>query len=158
MEYFSWIDEYEPDEYDNLYKSGVESVEISYLYVNKDNELFYVKTERFLLNEGAIDKEQLIFLLKKNMIYNKKRFVPLSILKYNINISKEDIMSFLDGTDEYNFITHEKYFNRIYWDDTISLLNDLNSLYIIFYEKKSNKNNTKRISIGRKNKTKRYLK
>ena len=42
---FSWIDEYEKDEYHDLYKSTVESVEINFLYVNKTNELFYIKTK-----------------------------------------------------------------------------------------------------------------
>ena len=35
---FSWIDEYEKDEYNDLYKSTVESVEIKFLYINKNND------------------------------------------------------------------------------------------------------------------------
>jgi len=143
---FSWIDEYEKDEYHDLYKSTVESVEINFLYVNKTNELFYIKTERVLLDEGKMSGGALIFLLKQNMIYNRKKFSPLSIIKFNIDIAPDDVNKFLENSEDFNFITHERYLNDLHWRDTITLFQELNALYIIFHEKNGN-NKTKRITI-----------
>ena len=154
---FDWLEEYEKseEEYNDFYKTGVESIQISFLYVNHENELFHVKTEKCVLNEGRIHKEDLLFILREHMICNDTKFLPVSLLKYNIDLDVEDVKKYLrDDNYPRDFLTHEKYTNDIEWADTISLFHDLNSLYVIFKERKSS-SQTKRIRIHSNRKTRR---
>lgn len=153
---FDWIEEYEKseEEYNDFYKTNVESIQISFLYVNRENELFHVKTEKFILNNGCINKEDILFILRKNMIHNDIKFLPISLLKYNIDLDVEDVKKYITEEEPRDFLTQAKYTNKIEWVDTISLFQDLNSLYVIFKERKSN-GTTKRIRIKTKRRTRR---
>ena len=146
-----WIEEYEKmeGEYNDFYKEQLESVNLFLVYVNRENEVFHIKNENILLEDGVLKKENLIYLIREHRIYNTKTFSPLSLLKYNISLDPEDVKKFIITPTKYDFITSERYINSIEWEDSISLFHDLNSLHIIFYEKSlSNKHNrTKKIYI-----------
>ncbi len=101
-------------------------------------------------------KGDLIYHIRKNRIYQDKKFQLLSILKYNINIEPEDINFFLRDSEINQFLNTEKYIDNIKWDDTITLFQDLNSIVFIYNEKIPTFNTTKKIRIGkRRRKTKR---
>ena len=103
-----------------------------------------------------MEKDHLIYLIGKNRNYNNSKFQPLSLLKYNITINPEDINFFLKDNDFNQFLSVEKNIDSIKWQDTITLFQDLNSLIIIYSERISSQNKTKKIFIrGRKRKTKR---
>ena len=154
---FNWIEEYDKneEEYNEFYKNKVESIQILFLYVNKENELFHVKSEKLVLNKSGINKEDIIFILRENMIHNDTKFLPISLLKYNINLDIKDIKKYII-TEDYpcDFLTQEKYTNRIGWEDTISLFQDLNSLYVV-YKERNPKRSTKKTHIKIKIKTRR---
>ena len=153
---FDWIEEYEKseEEYNDFYKTNVESIKISFLYVNQENELFHVKTEKLILDNGCINKEDILFILRENMIHNDIKFLPISLLKYNIDLDVEDVKKYITEEEPRDFLTQAKYTNKIEWVDTISLFQDLNSLHVIFKERKSN-GTTKRIRIKTKRRTRR---
>jgi len=50
-----------------------------------------------------------------------------------------------DNKEGYNFISNESYRNDIYFSDSIRMLEDINSLYIIFTEAVQNNNKSRKI-------------
>ena len=155
----TWIDDFEQIEkmYNGLYTEALQNVLVYFLYINKKNELFYVKKNSIEINNSKISKEHLVFLLKNNHIYKEKKFHPITILKYNINLKPKDILYYLKNTDNYGFLSCEKNINTILWEASIPLFHELNSLFIIYGENVKTNNTTKKIYIRRKNhrKTKR---
>jgi len=155
----TWIDDFEQIEklYNGLYTEQLQNVLVYFLYVNDKKELFYIKKNVIEINDGQISKEHLVFLLKNNHIHNKKKFRPITILKYNINLQPKDIIHYLKNTKNYSFLSLERNINTISWEDTIPLFHELNSLFIIYTENKKTNNTTKKVYIRNKNnrKTKR---
>ena len=89
------------------------------------------------------------------MNYKNKEYRPISILKYNIDISPENVKDFIMDTEKYNFLNTEQNIENIRWNDTIELFHDINSLYLIFYEKwKSLHKGTRKIYIKKRKKLK----
>ena len=107
--------------------------------------MFHVKSEKMILSEGQINKENILFTLRKNMIHNEVKFLPISLLKYNIDLDVEDVKKYIMH-DDYprDFLTPVKYTSGIEWNDTISLFQDLNCLYV-FFKERNTKINTKKI-------------
>jgi len=152
----SWITEIENEEktYNDFYKEENEAVEIVFVYINKENKIYYVRKENILLVDKKLDKIQLIFLLKKNKIYNETKHKLISILQYNIDLSPEELGLYLKNNENYNFLSVKSSLSELKWDDSINLFKDLNSLHIIYYEDKGPRSNTKKIYINNSKKRK----
>ena len=153
----SWIKEIEEEEkdYNSFYKEENETIQVNYIYIDKNSKIYFVKKEILMLEEKKIDKTKLIFLLKKNKNYNNKNHKLISILQYNIDLSPEDLGLYLKAHENFNFLTVKSSLNELKWDDSINLFKDLNSLHIIYYEESRNKNsNTKKVYIRKLNKRK----
>ena len=135
----------------------LQNVSVYFLYVNKDNELFHIKKNIIEINHSRLSKEHLVFLIKNNHIYNNKKFLPITILKYNINLRPKDVIHYLKNTKNYSFLSLERSINTILWEDAIPLFHELNSLFIIYGEKRKSNNTTKKVYIRKRNnrKTKR---
>jgi hypothetical protein len=157
----SWINEFEKNDnpYNDFYKDNIFTVNINIFYINKDNEIEKVSEEVFLMQtQNIISREEIIGIIKKNSIMNDNNYSLLSIIKYNIILNPQDITTFLKTSkiDYYNdyFFTTLKHIDTIYFEKTINMFQDLNTLFIIFYEKDKNnesansiKNNTKKIYL-----------
>ena len=153
-----WTDDFDKEEkfFNEFYKERVQNLQMFCYYVNKDKELFHIKKDILTIDDGLLKKGDLIYHIRKNRIYQDKKFQLLSILKYNINIEPEDINFFLRDSEINQFLNTEKYIDNIKWDDTITLFQDLNSIVFIYNEKIPTFNTTKKIRIGkRRRKTKR---
>ena len=78
----------------------------------------------------------------------------MSILKYNITLDANDIKNFLLTPDlsSYNemFLTINKHIDTIFFEKTITMFQDLNNIYFIFYEKTTNNKNRDLNSITKK--------
>jgi len=161
----SWINDFEINDkpYDDFYKDNILTININVLYVNKENNIEKVTEEVFFMqNPNIISREEIIGIIKKNTILNGYDYSLLSIIKYNIVLNPEDVTAFLKTNtfDYYNdiFFTTLKHIDAIYFEKTINMFQDLNALFIIFYEKdKTNecassiKNTTKKIYLRRIN-------
>ncbi len=161
----SWINDFEKNDnpYNEFYKDNIFTVNINILYINKDNDLEKVSEEVLMMRtQNIISREEIIGIIKKNSNVNGNKYSLLSIIKYNIVLNPEDITTFLKTSkiDYYNdyFFTTLKHIDTIYFEKTINMFQDLNTLFIIFYEKdKTNesassiKNNTKKIYLRRAN-------
>ena len=146
----TWLIEFKKNEkiYDEFYKDKVEQIKLFYLYVSSSNILESIKKDSITLDaDGTLKKEKIISLIIQNQFYNTIKYKLLSLLRFNINLNPEEINDFVHNNDEENneissrFITSEKYLNDIKYSDTITIFQDLNCLYFIFYEEKANHNN-----------------
>jgi hypothetical protein len=107
-----------------------------------------------------ISREEMIGILKKNTIDNKRKYTLMSILKYVVNLEPDEIKYFLSNTDHYPFLKVIKNIDAITFEKSINMFQDLNDLILVFFEKstetKSANNYTKKIflnSLSSKKKT-----
>ena len=165
----TWINNF--DSIDNLYskfyKDDVYHIKIDYIYINSNNEINKIKEEFFFMQTpNIISKEEIIAIIKRNSLEDGSRYSLLALLKYNININPEEVGFFLNSKSDnnYDFITNIKNIDQISFDRTIKMYQELNNLFVIYYEKnennKSNPNNniTKRIYFRRNPENKNHKK
>jgi hypothetical protein len=151
-----WINKFENIDklYKDFYKEDLYYINLKFIYINSENEIERLKQETFLMTKpNVITQEEIIQLLKKNSIDNKKRYYLLSILKYNINIEPDDINNYLTNKINNNYLSIIKYIDTINFDKTINMFHDLNDLIFVFYEKiiDIKHNNTKKIYLKNNN-------
>jgi hypothetical protein len=145
-----WINNFEKTDklYQDFYKDDLYFVNLKFVYVNRSSEIEKIKMESFLMSKpNYISREEILQILKKSTIDDDKRYTLLSILKYNVTLDADDIKHFLISPEERNFLITVNNIDTIVFDKTISMLQDLNDLILIFYEKstelkKPNPNNT----------------
>lgn len=157
----NWIQEFETTDrhYIPFYNQDVNEIRVTSLYVDKENNIETIKEEILLLKqENMVTKEELIHLIKKNSFKDKKRYTILSLLKYNVDLETTHVKHYLKSPKYRDFLVVVKNIDNIPLKKTISMFQDLNTLFILFYEKTtptngSNHQTTKKIYI-RNNKTK----
>ena len=146
-----WISDFEKTDkkYETFYKDTVQNINLFFMYVDRNNNLFYIKKEKIKLQEGVLNKDLLIQILKENMEYNKKKYRPISLLKYNITIDPVNIDKFIETPGDYEYLEPQNSLQDLKWENTIKTLSDLNSLHVIFFEtwKGKSKSNTKKVYI-----------
>ena len=89
-----WTDDFDKEEkfFNEFYKESVQNLQMYCYYVNKNKELFHIKKDILSIDDGLFKRGDLLYQLRKNRIYDNKKFQLLSILKYIIlsNIIKYD--------------------------------------------------------------------
>ncbi len=157
MEDDDWLKKAEQEEaiYDEFYPEEVDIIQIFFMYVNKDNKLISMKNDRLLIKGGLLNKFNLSILIKKNKKHNGLTFEPMSILKYNMDLSPNEVDHFVHFSNEFNFLTCEKNIQDLKWNESIPLFKDINSLHILYYQVNKNykRNLTKRIKLKKNRKT-----
>ena len=123
----SWITQIEDEEkeYNSFYKEENETIELVYIYINKENKIYYVKKDMVVLENKILDKTKLLFLLKNNKKYNNKQHKLISILQYNIDLSPQELSLYLKNEDNFNFLSIKSNLTDLKWDDTINLFKDI---------------------------------
>ena len=132
-------------------------IKIYYLYID-NNELNLIKSEDLLLkNDIVIEKESLFKLIQKNKIINDRRYSLKTILKFNIDV--KNLPDYRDILDDNNFLKNENYIRDIYFENVSCIFENINSLFILYDRKTTNKkiNFTKKISHKPKNKSKKIF-
>jgi hypothetical protein len=135
-----WINNF--DKIDNLYKDfykdDIYYIHLRILYINRNNEIDKIKNERFLMtNPNNITREEIIEILKKKSIDDKRRYTLLSILKYNINLEPDEINNYVNKNYNNQYLTVIKNIDTITFEKSINMFHDLNDIIFIFYEKSS---------------------
>jgi hypothetical protein len=152
-----WIHNFEKTDklYQDFYKDDLYYTNLQIVYVDRSSEIEKIKQESFLMTmPNFISREEILQILKKNSNDNGRRYTLLTILKYNITLDADDVVGFLKNKDDTSFLTVVKNIDAISFERTINMLQDLNDLIFIFYEKsdelkKVNPNNvTKRIYLN----------
>jgi hypothetical protein len=155
-----WIQEFESVDYNykQFYNEVVGDIKICSIYVDKNNNIENIKQEILELSrENLITKEEIIKIIKNNSTIQKKRYTLLSLLKYNIDLDASNVVHYLkqkqSNTDTY--LTLVKNIDDIPLNSTINMMQDLNTIFILFYEKyMTNSNTTKKVYINNHTKTK----
>ncbi len=151
-----WINTIEKEDnlYNDFYLEKNNNITLNLIYINKDNNIEYIKKEKFFLTNQTIPKEKLLYLLKTKSTFQNNKYSLLSIIQYNINLLPEDVNDYLLNPKKYIFFKLCKTLDEIKWKDSINLFKDINSLYLIYYEKKNKYNKKKKIYLtNNKNKT-----
>lgn len=156
-----WIDLFDEEDtlYGDFYKSNVESIEVKYVYINEENEIFYVNKEQLILDKpNVLSKEKLIYTLKHNMYYQDKKYKPIGILQFNYDYDSDVVIDMIkkDSSHTTDLVSHH-YIEDIHWKPTISFIQDVNSLYILFYYDPHNNvvtNTTRKVLLRNLNDTK----
>jgi hypothetical protein len=155
-----WIQEFESIDYNykQFYNEVVGEIKICSIYVDKNNNIENIKQEILELSrENLITKEEIIKIIKQNSINQKKRYTLLSLLKYNFDLDASNVVHYLKQkqqpkTDAY--LTLVKNIDNIPLNNTINMMQDLNTIFILFYEKDATGNTTKKVYINNHTKTK----
>jgi hypothetical protein len=162
----NWIQEFEKTDqnYVPFYNEDVNEIKVTSLYVDKENNIETIKEERLLLKqENMVTKEELIDIIKKNSFKDQKRYTILSLLKYNVDLETTHVKHYLKSLLPRDFLLVVKNIDNIPLKKTISMFQDLNTIFILFYEKTtpvcgSNHQTTKKIYISNNKTKKKQLK
>ena len=151
-----WINNfYNTDKlYKDFYKDDLYYVNLKIIYINRENEIDKIKFEPFLMSQkNIITREEILEILKKNLVDNERRYSLLSMLRYNINLEPDEIENYLKNGDDLKYLSVIKNIDTITFEKSISMFHDLNDLILILY-KKSNEikaidpnNSTKKIYL-----------
>jgi len=165
-----WIEDFKNHDknYESFYTEDINHIHFHCIYVNQNNDIEKIKEEKLLMKTpNYISRDEMIGILKKNSIINNKRYIVLSIVKYNINLEPSDINFFLKPCKRLDstFLTSVTNIDAIPLEKSISMFQDLNDIFIIFSENigKSSKidtkslNNTRRVYINKRNRRKKTL-
>lgn len=155
-----WIEKFEKEdnEYSYFYKEPQETVFINFIYINNNREIEKIDRDIIYLNNGLIDKKFLYDLINKNKTKNKIKYKPISILKYFIDLDPDDVRNYLLDSKQNNISKLEviNKITNIRFNESITILHDLNCLYILFLEQphtnnvfnENNENSIKKVNIN----------
>ena len=144
----SWITNFDnmDNEYKIYYCDHITFINFLFIYINDTNEIEKLKEEKLLLKEnGKIQKEEFISMIKHNQINNNMKYYLSSMSVFNINIEPTNLKSFLRSKDKTignNFLTTINNVDTLRLDKSISMFHDLNSV-IVLLRKKNNKQTNK---------------
>jgi hypothetical protein len=148
----SWIDDFEEEDkqYEMFFPEENTNIKINLLYVNKRNELEKISEKSIQLSTpNKIKKEELIKVIKENEKLDKIKYKLISILVYNLTLKHDDMKNFLRNDENYNFMTNLKNIDDFGLESSINCLQNINTLFILFNEDDTKKNNnTKRVKFN----------
>jgi len=132
-----WVDDYKNEEskYELFYKEPVENLKLNFIYVGINNEIECINESSVLLTNNILSKERLIELITSNRVKNNVRYNLKYLLKYNFFLEPSDIISYIKNKTNEKYLTEIKVIDDIIFSNTISVMQDLNSLLFIFVEK-----------------------
>ncbi len=161
-----WIQEFEKIDknYQQFYNEMVDDIKVCSIYVDKMNNIENIQQEILkLTHENLITKEEIIKIIKRNSYNKDKRYSLLSLLKYNIDLDASNVVHYLKHQEKqphsqpktHPYLTLVKNIDNIPLNNTINMMQDLNTIFILFYEKCVTSNNpTKKVYIHNHTKTK----
>ena len=129
-----------------------------FIYINENNEVYSIKSEKENLINSCISKERLLYLIKNNYYNLQNKHKLVSLLKFNIDLHHTKINEFILDIENENYLSSLKIVETIKFKDTIPLLSELNSIIFIYNSisrEKNVNNTTKKIIITNKCKTRR---
>ena len=129
----------------DYYNKNITNVKLCFVYINSSDCIEYVNTENFEMeNSNIISSGELIKIIKTNNIKHDVKYTILSILKININLIPQNLNTFIEEDNSSNFTTIINNISPIIFEPTILMFQELNSIIILFREKNSKCNLTKK--------------
>ena len=151
-----WINEFENKEkvYERFYQDKVTAIKVFSLYVNKNCVLDKVKEDKYTLqNDNLLKKIELLNLIKKKKKDEGINYKLISLIKHNIDLKPSEIKGYVLEEKEYRFLDYLRELKDISFHDTIEMFDDLNSIFLVYYEytEKFNQNKTKKVYFNTSN-------
>ena len=121
----SWL--YETEKQDNepaiYYTEDLIYVKLNFIYINRCHEITNMREDKYIFKTpNTLTKEDLIGLIKRNNIINKKTYSLLSILKYNINIEPHNLKYFFKTKNDNignTYLQSIKHIDNIVFDNWV---------------------------------------
>ena len=153
-----WISEFETIDtsYNKFYKEGVDFVCVTFVYINKDNQIEHIKREKIILRpQNVLPYNVLMDLINtyKDGFSYKFDF----LIKYNLAADPSDVKHLIKETFHENYIHESNKIDNVNFENTITMFQDLNELFLLFRDKDQIKENAhnKTVKLNLfKNKTK----
>ena len=161
MEDDSWIKEFEKKEelYQDFYADDIFFTKLHFVYVDRENAIEKITEENFLMSvKNQIQRHELIQILKRVTTVDNNKYSLLSILKCNIQITQDNVKTFLSSNDlsEFydEFVIPVKNIDTIYFEKSINMFQDLTDVLFVLYKEDNSysQNTTRRVYISKLNK------
>lgn len=161
MEDDSWIKEFERKEelYQDFYADDIFFTKLHFVYVDRENAIEKITEENFLMSvKNQIQRHELIQILKRVTTVDNNKYSLLSILKCNIQITQDNVKTFLSSNDlsEFydEFVIPVKNIDTIYFEKSINMFQDLTDVFFVLYKEDNSysQNTTRRVYISKLNK------
>tara|TARA_Y100000590_G_scaffold406421_1_gene495712 strand:+ start:361 stop:846 length:486 start_codon:yes stop_codon:yes gene_type:complete len=159
MEKTTWLEEFKKKEnpYNQFYKTNLSFINVILIHVNQQQEIVHLKTQKIYITKNIFNKNDFFTILKNNLTFNNKRYFFDSCIQYNFTLNPGDVQHYLKNYDLYDFINTIHSIDDIYFEKTIEIFHNMNTLYFLFVEENTKKNTTRKVYIKKslKNKTRR---
>ena len=150
----SWMNDFLMNEKEDkyFYADDIKYIQVFALYVSNDMCLDKIKERIFhLQTNNIISKEELKELITSYKSSNDVVYKLISIIKHNIDMPPENIEKSVTDGFVYDYTSPLSTIDMISLNKSANIFEDLNSLFLIFYESNSQSNNTtKRIKLRNK--------
>jgi len=95
----------------------------------------------------------LIRIIKERKQDDGVKYKLISLIKHNVDLKPEEIKGYVLNNKEYKFIDNLRELRDINFYDTIGMFEDLNSIFLVYYEfnEKLKQNKTKKIYFNHSN-------
>lgn len=159
----SWIKEIDDEEsvYKQFYTSSPTYVNLCIIYLDSVNNIIHIKKKPTSLTNNTLSKTKLIYYISKFSTFHNTKYKCLDILKYNIQVDSKSIHNFIANPDKFNYLSNESKIDDIYWENSVEMLHDINTLYVIYqpkYTEKHRKNRkTRKKLVMKQRKTRKHL-
>jgi hypothetical protein len=92
-----------------------DNINLTFLYVDDNNEVYSVKNKIELVENGIITRERQLYIIKENQYNMLQKHKLISLSYFNIDLSKNNIDDLINNKIDRNFFT------RLEIVDTIKL-------------------------------------
>ena len=138
----SWIEEQEKmqDIHQNIAKENQTSINIFYVYVNKNNDVDKITHEKHSLatKSSRITKENLLGIIQCKKIYTPfSKYKFEDVILYSVEIDPENIQSYISTEADPQQSPYSKvlpFIGDIVIPETVFIFHDINCLFFIFKE------------------------
>lgn len=150
-----WISEFETIDtsYNKFYKESVDFVCVAFVYINKDNQIEHIKKEKIILRPQNV----LPYNVLMDLINNYKDGFSYKfdfLIKYNLAADPSDVKHLIKETFHENYIHESNKIDNVNFENTISMFQDLNELFLFFRDndlpKENSHNKTVKLDLFKK--------
>ena len=134
------------NKYDTFYRTSVNEVKATFIFVDKDNTVIHMKRENVKINSGIFKRIKIVDLIRKYRKLNNQTYSLYALLQYNYSISPDRVLqNRLGDRDEFfKVITH---IQDVFFEKTIDYFNSINDLIFVMKPMRSSQSQTKKIYI-----------
>lgn len=134
----SWIEEQEKLLQVNklYYREPMESIQIHYIYININNYIEKITSEKIPIENNKIDKDKVLHISQEKC-FNKKYFVK-DIFSYIVDLEPENVQKYSKSENfeelSRGFLKVLQLNSDIVFVNSIFVFHSVNSLYFLLYE------------------------